>query len=174
MKKALILILLGSLFTMWIFHHITFAADTPLPKPEQGIKVDIPVSLKNAKVIFDIGRLSFAGDLPVALRFMKIMSALFKEQGTNGQIIGIFYVDATYLVLNDEAYNARRNVTTGNPFKGLIGELQGRGVQIEVCAMSMKVQKIGNADLLQGVKVNSGANPRMVQLMQEGFVRLQP
>jgi intracellular sulfur oxidation DsrE/DsrF family protein len=56
----------------------------------------------------------------------------------------------------------------------LIAELQAQGVQIEECAMSMKLQKIRNEDLLPGVKVNSGVNPRMVQLMQQGFVRLQP
>lgn len=173
LKKVLILLFCGSLLTTYL-PQVTLAADASIPKAEPAIKVDIPVTLKNAKVVFDIGRLSFAGDLPVALRFMKIMSALFKDQGTIGQIIGIFYVDAAYLVLNDGAYNARRNVTGGNPFKGLIAELQGQGVQIEICAMTMRVQKIANADLLPGVKVNSGANPRMVQLMQEGFVRLQP
>ncbi len=49
-----------------------------------------------------------------------------------------------------------------------------QGVQIEECANAMKMQHISNEDLLKGVRVNSGANMRMVQLMQEGFVRLQP
>ena len=31
-----------------------------------------------------------------------------------------------------------------------------------------------NAALLPGVKVNTGANFRIVQLVQEGFVQLQP
>lgn len=31
-----------------------------------------------------------------------------------------------------------------------------------------------NAELLPGIKVNTGANFRIVQLVQEGFVQLQP
>jgi intracellular sulfur oxidation DsrE/DsrF family protein len=142
--------------------------------PDGDIKVDIPVVLKSAKVLFDIERVSFAGDVPVALHFMDIMANKFAEQGTRGQIIGIFYGEATYLLLSDAAYNARRHVTTGNPYKGLISGLQGLGVQIEVCGTAMKLQNIRNEDLLPDVKVNGGANLRMVQLMQEGFMRLQP
>lgn len=76
--------------------------------------------------------------------------------------------------LNDRAYNAHRRVSTGNPYNGIIADLMAQGVQIEECAMTMRLQHISNQDLLECVKVNSGTNPRMVQLMQEGFVRLQP
>ena len=31
-----------------------------------------------------------------------------------------------------------------------------------------------NADLLPGVKVDTGANLRIVQLVQDGYVQLQP
>jgi hypothetical protein len=31
-----------------------------------------------------------------------------------------------------------------------------------------------NADLLPGTKVNTGANFRIVELVQEGFVQIQP
>jgi hypothetical protein len=31
-----------------------------------------------------------------------------------------------------------------------------------------------NADLLAGVKVDTGANLRIVQLVQDGYVQLQP
>jgi intracellular sulfur oxidation DsrE/DsrF family protein len=150
------------------------AAAMAADSPGGEIRVDIPVVLKNAKVLFDIGRAPLAGDIPVALRFMDIMANRFAEQGTKGRIVGVFYGEATYLLLNDVAYNASRRVTTGNPYKGLISRLQGQGVQIEVCGTAMMLQKIRNDDLLPEVKVNGGANLRMVQLMQEGFVRLQP
>lgn len=140
----------------------------------QDIKVDIPLEIKSAKVLFDIGRMSFAGDVPLPLMYMDLMTDKFKELGTKGRIIGIFYGDATYLVLNDAAYNARRRVTTGNPYKGLLAQLQGKGVELEICVNAMKFQNIKNEYLLPGVKVNGGANLRMVQLVQEGFVRLQP
>ena len=31
-----------------------------------------------------------------------------------------------------------------------------------------------NADMLPGVKINTGANFRVVQLVQQGFVQIQP
>lgn len=174
LNKRLVILLAGLCSISLVGNATVLAADN-LPEPkEQKIQVDIPITLKTAKVVFDIGRVSFSGDLPVALRFMSFMAKRFKEQNTAGQIIGVFYTEAAYLLLNDQAYNRHRQVSTGNPFKGLIAELQAQGVQIEECVMSMKLQHIGNEDLLPGVKVNGGANPRMVQLMQEGFVRLQP
>lgn len=149
-------------------------SDKASSQNELKIKVDIPVSLKKAKVLCDVGHVSFLGDMPFALRYMGGLANAFKEQGTEGQVIGIFYSDATYLVLNDQAYNAHRHVNTGNPYKSLIADLIAQRVQIEVCVNAMKFQRISNEDLLKGVKVNGGANLRMVQLVQEGFVRLQP
>ena len=174
MKRALIILMFGALFTSLALTMVVLAADVAPTQNARKINVDIPVAIKKAKVVFDIGHVSFSGDMPFALRFMSILAKTFKEQGTEGQIIAEFYADAGYLVLNDQAYNAHRHVTTGNPYKGLIADLMAQGVQIEECAMTMKLQHISNEDLLKGVKVNSGANPRMVQLMQEGFVRLQP
>jgi intracellular sulfur oxidation DsrE/DsrF family protein len=173
---AVIYSLVGGILLMnpVFINTVALAADNAVQQKEPEIRIDIPVTLQKANIVFDIGRVSFSKDLPFAFRFMDIMVKRFKEQGTAGQIIGSFYADAAYLLLNDQAYNRQRNISTGNPYKGLITELQAQGVQIEECAMSMKLQKIGNEDLLPGVKVNSGANPRMVQLMQQGFVRLQP
>ncbi len=174
MKKALTILLSAILSSGLVLNMVVLAADNAPKQNELKINIDIPVVLKKANVVFDIGRVSFSGDMPFALRYMSIMAKTFKEKGTEGQIIGIFYADASYLVLNDQAYNAHRHVTTGNPYKGLVADLMAQGVQIEQCANAMKMQRISNEDLLTGVKVNSGANLRMVQLMQEGFVRLQP
>ncbi len=174
MKKILIILLTGILSMSLSFNMVVLAADNAATQKDPKIHVDIPVLIKKAKVVFDIGHVSFSGDMPLALRFMGILAKTFKEQGTEGQIIAEFYADAGYLLLNDQAYNAHRRVSTGNPYKGLIADLMVQGVQIEECAMTMRLQHINNEDLLKGVKVNSGANPRMVQLMQEGFVRLQP
>src|SRR5208283_63235 len=174
MKKAFIILLSGVLFASMVLDMAVLAADNAPAQNDAKIKIDIPVVLKKANVVFDIGRVSFSGDMPFALRYMSILAKMFKEQGTAGQIIGVFYADASRLVLNDQAYNAHRQVATGNPYKSLIADLMAQGVQIEECANAMKMQHISNDDLLKSVKVNSGANLRMIQLMQDGFVRLQP
>ena len=138
------------------------------------IRVDIPVVLEKADVVFNMDHLAFAGDLPVGMNYMRLLSARFKEVSTKGEIIAIFHGDAAYMTLNDKAYNAYRKVSTGNPYKVLIAALLGSGVQIEECAVSMKNHQWGNEDLLPGIKVNSGAVSRLIQLVQKGFVQIEP
>jgi intracellular sulfur oxidation DsrE/DsrF family protein len=105
---------------------------------------------------------------------MDLLAKRYVEWNTKGKIIGIFHGPAAYMTLNDKAYNAYRGASTGNPYKGLIAGLIKQGVQIEECGFSMKVNKWGNADLLPGVKVNTGAIARLVELTQQGYVQIQP
>jgi intracellular sulfur oxidation DsrE/DsrF family protein len=150
--------------------HSTLAQD----KADDSIHIDIPVKLEKANVLFDIGHPSFVGDMPVGMRYMDLLANRLKETGGSGNIIGVFYGDATYMVLNDKAYNTFRNVSTGNPYKEMIATLVKENVQVEVCAVAMKMHHWTNADLLPDVKVNSGAIGRIVQLVQQGYVPIRP
>jgi intracellular sulfur oxidation DsrE/DsrF family protein len=143
-------------------------------KGEQHIVVEIPVVLEKANVVFNMDHLAFAGDVPVGMSYMLLLTNRFREMNTKGQIIGVFHGDAAYMTLNDEAYNVYRKVITGNPYKGLLAELLKQGVQIEECVVSMKNHAWGPEDLLPGVKINAGAVGRLIQLTQEGFVQIQP
>jgi intracellular sulfur oxidation DsrE/DsrF family protein len=145
------------------------------PRPaEQAILIDIPVNLEKANVVFNMDHLAFDGDMPVGIKYMHLLANRFKELGTKGQIIGVFHGEAAYMTLNDQAYNAYRKVSTGNPFKGPLNELMKQGVQVEECAVSMKSHNWVNDNLLPGVKVNTGAVGRLIQLGQEGYVQIQP
>ena len=139
-----------------------------------GIHIDIPVNLEKADVVFNMDHLAFSGDMPVGIKYMHLLANRFKELGTKGRIIGIFHGDAAYMTLKDKAYNAYRHISTGNPYKGLIAELLKQGIQVEECAVSMKGHNWVNGDLLPGVKVNTGAVGRLIQLVQEGYVQIQP
>ena len=150
------------------------AAENKEAKAADAIHIDIPVVLKEANVVFNMDHLAFAGDLPVGINYMHLLANRFREQGTTGRIIGIFHGDAAYMTLNDKTYNAYRHVGTGNPYKDRIAELLRQGVQIEECAVSMRGHKWVNEDLLPGVKVNSGAVGRLIQLIREGYVQMQP
>jgi len=143
-------------------------------RPGRVIQIDIPVVLEKANVVFNMAHLTFDGDMPVGIKYMKLLAERFKEVGTRGQIIGIFHGDAAYMTLNDKTYNTYRKVNTGNPYKDLIVQLIKQGVQIEECAVSMKSHRWVNEDLLPGVKVNTGAVGRLIQLTQEGYVQLHP
>lgn len=150
------------------------AAEAKEVKPQHAIHIDVPVTLKKAHVVFNLDHLAFSGDMPIGMKYMGLLAKRFKELNTEGGIIGVFHGDAAYMTLNDQAYNAYRQVNTGNPYKGLIADLLKQGIQIEECAVSMKAHNWGNEDLLPGVKVNTGAVGRLIQLAQEGYVQIQP
>lgn len=154
-------------------------ATIPLAQPVQaqnapGIRVDVPVVLKQAKIVFNMDHAAFGGDTPVGLAHMGLMIERFKKIGTDWKIVAVFHGEAGYMLLNDDKYNAVRKTKNGNPYKTLIKSLSDNGVQIEECAVTMKGNGWVNEDLLPLVKVNAGADGRIVQLVQEGYVMLQP
>jgi intracellular sulfur oxidation DsrE/DsrF family protein len=147
------------------------AAEAP---KQDGITVDVPVALESASVVFNMDRPAFAGDQPVGLQYMDIMTERFGEDGTEARIVAIFHGAFGYMLLGDKAYDRVRDWKGGNPYRDEIEALMAKGVEIEECAQTMRDHGWKNADLLPGVKVNTGANFRIVQLVQEGFVQLQP
>jgi intracellular sulfur oxidation DsrE/DsrF family protein len=174
-KPRLTKIFMGVLlFSFFLGSPMVLKAEDKAVKAENEIHIDIPVKLREAKVVFIMDHLAFTGDLPIGIKYMELTASRFKEMGTKGHIIGLFYGQAAYLVINDKAYNAYRRVKTGNPYKDLIADLIRQGVQIEECAFSMKMHNWKNQDLLPGVKVHTGALVRLIQLTQEGYIHIQP
>ena len=150
-----------------------YAADPADGKAQAGIHVDIPVQLKQANVVFNMDHASNEmGDTPVGIGYMHQLAQRYKRDGTKGQIIGVFHGDGAYLLLNDKAFNAFTQGSSGNPYKSAIAELQKQGVHLEECAVSMKAHHWVNSDLLPGIKVNEGAVARIIELVQEGYVQL--
>lgn len=158
---------------IWVPLFLCIGLGTRL-KAENTIHIDIPVTLKQADVVFNISHTDFVGDVPAGIKYLHLLATRFKEMGNKGQIIGIFHGAAAYLTLKDKAYEAYRLVETGNPYKNLLTLLMKQGVQIEECAISMKNNGWGNQDLLPGVKVNGGAVGRLIQLVQGGYIQIQP
>lgn len=70
--------------------------------------------------------------------------------------------------MNDAAYNASRNIQTGNPYKDLVAGLIRSGVRIELCGATARANHWGNADLLPDIKVNLGAMASTIELVQQG------
>jgi len=139
---------------------------------EEPLHIDIPVTLAQVKVAFSVGALAFEGDLPASLFHLQLIENDIANWNARAQVIAIFHTNAGHVTLHDSAYNADRNVATGNPYKKLVADLMARGAQIELCGATAKAHKWGNADLLPGVKVNTDAMARTAQLVQEGFVKI--
>jgi len=165
-KSRRIMILLVTCF------FIAFGADRAVNSAEQPLRIDIPVKIERAKVVFNIDHLAFNGDMPIALGHLFLLANDLRESNAKGQIIAIFHTKAGHVTLDDKAYNAARNISKGNPYKGLIAGLIKEGAQIELCGATAKAMHWVNADLLPGVKVNTDAMARLTQLGEEGYVQI--
>jgi intracellular sulfur oxidation DsrE/DsrF family protein len=147
-------------------------ASTQQAKPD--LKIDIDVRLKDAKVVLNLDHVVYAGKEPFGLLYARIMQERFTADRTGWQVIAIFHGAAGFWALNDAAYNRMRKTRTGNPYAKEIAALQKSGIRFEICGQTAHDNKWVNADFLPGIAVNSGANFRIVQLVQDGFVQIQP
>jgi len=140
------------------------------------IHVQIPVVLKQAKVVFNMDHLAFVPHTrePVGLSQMRMMVKKFNHDHTRWKIDAVFQGAAGYMALNDKAYNQVMHVRTGNPYRGQIEALFHQGVDIEECGVTMRAHHWGNKQLLPNVKVNAGALARIIQLEQQGYIEIHP
>jgi hypothetical protein len=139
---------------------------------EKPLHIDIPVTLAELKIAFSIAALAFEGDLPASIFHLQLITGNIADWNAKAQAIAVFHSLAGHVTLHDQAYNAARNISTGNPYKGFVADLMKLGVQIELCGATAVVNHWGNEDLLPGVKVNTNAMARMSQLVLEGFVQI--
>jgi intracellular sulfur oxidation DsrE/DsrF family protein len=136
------------------------------------LTIDIPVKLSDVKIVFSIGALQFEGDLPASIFHLQLIKNDIGDWNAEFQVIAVFQTNAGHVTLHDDAYNADRNIATGNPCKDLIANLEKRGVQVELCGATARVHDWGNADLPPHIKVNTDAMARTTQLVQAGFVKI--
>jgi intracellular sulfur oxidation DsrE/DsrF family protein len=139
---------------------------------EKPLHIDIPVKLAEVKTVFSIGALAFEGDLPASIFHLQLLRNDAANWDAKAELIAVFHTNAGHVTLHDSAYNADRNIATGNPYKNLVADLMKRGVQIELCGATAKVHGWGNTDLLPGVLINTDAMARTTQLVQQGFVKI--
>jgi intracellular sulfur oxidation DsrE/DsrF family protein len=143
-----------------------------MPATEKALQIDIPVKLSEVRLVFSIGALQFEGDLPASIFHMQLIKDDIANWGAISEIVAVFHTNAGHVTLHDAAYNADRNIATGNPYKNLISNLQNRGVKVELCGATAKAHGWGNEDLLADIQVNTDAMARTTQLVQLGFVKI--
>jgi len=139
---------------------------------EKPLHIDIPVKLASVKTVYSIGALAFEGDLPASIFHLQLIENDIADWNAKSEVMAVFHTNAGHVTLNDRAYNAERNIATGNPYQELVTDLMKRGVHIELCGATAKIHNWGNADLLPDVKVNTDAMARTTQLVQEGYVKI--
>ncbi|MFH0298568.1 DsrE family protein [Bradyrhizobium sp. 31Argb] len=123
-------------------------------------------------MVFSIGALGFEGDLPASIFHLQLITNDAADWNAESDVVAVFHTNAGHVTLHDAAYNADRNISTGNPHKDLLEDLMKRGVRVELCGATAKAHHWGNTDLLPGIPVNTDAMARTVQLVQEGFIKI--
>ncbi|QWR77304.1 DsrE family protein [Candidatus Magnetomonas plexicatena] len=152
----------------------TIAMPTSYPPSTDNIRIDIPVKQVDSKVVVNIGNDIMSGDLPLGIKYMTRIVKRFIDKNVNWKLSGVFYEKAGYMLLKDDIYNTKRQVSTGNPYKALILNLIKEGVSIEICALTMKAAGYTNNNLIEGVKVIDSAELRIIQLVQEHYIQIVP
>jgi intracellular sulfur oxidation DsrE/DsrF family protein len=140
--------------------------------PDKSLHIDIPVKLDDVRAVFGVAALAFLGDLPASIVHLQRIMRDIADWDATSEVVAIFHTDAGHVTLHDKAYNAERNIETGNPYKELVADLMSRGVHVELCGATARIHHWGNDDLLPGIKVNTDAGARMIQLVQQGFVKI--
>ena len=143
-----------------------------MTSPDKPLHIDIPVKLDDVKAVFSVETLAFQGDLPASIIHLQVLTSDIAGWGATSEIVAVFHTNAGHVTLRDEVYNAERNIETGNPFKELIAGLMSRGVHVELCGVTARAHYWANEDLLPGIKVTIDAGARMIQLVQQGFVKI--
>jgi intracellular sulfur oxidation DsrE/DsrF family protein len=143
-----------------------------MTNPTSVLNIDVPVVLADVKSVHSIGALQFEGDLPAAIFHLQLITGDIADWKARSDVIAVFHTNAGHVSLHDAAYNAARNIATGNPYRQLLADLVAHGLKIELCGATARVNGWGNADLLPGVKINTDAMSRTIQLVQQGFVKI--
>ena len=82
---------------------------------EKPLHIDIPVKLADVKVVFSVGALAFEGDLPASMFHLQLIENDIADWNAKSQVVAVFHTNAGHVTLHDIAYNADRNIATGNP-----------------------------------------------------------
>jgi hypothetical protein len=87
---------------------------------KKALHIDIPVELKEVKIVFSVASLSFEGDLPASLFHLQLIVNDISNWKAKSQVVAVFHTNAGHVTLHDQAYNADRNIATGDPYRQLL------------------------------------------------------
>jgi len=89
----------------------------------------------------------------------------------NMEVVIAIHGDATYSILNNEAY--RKKYRVNNPNLDIIRELKVAGVQLTVCGQSLRGRKVKPEDVLREVEVATSMLTTLSTCQMRGFAVFQ-
>lgn len=112
------------------------------------------------------------GPMQTALRFARGMEAEGIDQ-SQVKVAIVVHGPAVFDVVSDERYKAKYDsefaTHSGNPSRTLVEKLLSRGAEIWVCGVAAKYHKVGNTDLIEGVKMAPSGTIAHAELQRRGF-----
>lgn len=157
------------------------AQNAPLPVPGYPAVVslpgahDAPDPSKTYKVVFDIGHKSDAPDqpLPGLLMVAKYVNTLaqYGVPASHRQIAVVFHQEAVASVVDDDTWKAAHN-GAGNPSLALMEALAKAGVALHVCGQGVARAHIDPKTIQPEIEVDVWALTTLVDLQQQGYVRV--
>ncbi|MEO1490323.1 MAG: DsrE family protein [Pseudomonadota bacterium] len=112
------------------------------------------------------------GPMQTALRFARAM----EEEGVAPDRVKVAIVvhgPAVFDVASDARYKTKYDTQfathSGNPSRVLVEKLIARGAEIWVCGVAAKYHGVGNADLIEGVKMAPSGTIAHAELQRRGF-----
>ena len=113
MKNSILSLAAGSLLLLSSAISL-HAEDAAAARP---LKIDIPVDLKEAKVVFNMDQPAFAGDASIGLTYMKLMTQNFDRSKTEWTIKSVFHG-----AMGPAPFHIRRYVMITSPFISIAHE----------------------------------------------------
>lgn len=110
---------------------------------DKPLHIDVAVKLKDVKTVYSIGALTFEGDLPASIFHLQLITNDIADANAESEVIAVFHTNAGHVTLHDIAYNADRNIATGNPYKELVADLMRRSVRIELVRSDREGSQLG-------------------------------
>jgi intracellular sulfur oxidation DsrE/DsrF family protein len=79
------------------------------------------------------------------------------------------------LVMHGPAIKAFNEIEAVDKIRDRVSELQGQGVELNVCGNTLKVMDIGMDELLPGmIEVSQGGVTRIAELQSQGYLYIRP
>ncbi len=117
-----------------------------------------------------------AGEINASLRRALAFSKAMEAEGVEPARVKVAVVvhgPSVFDVATDARYSAKHDTSDAdfgaNPSAEIVSELIERGAEIWVCGFAAKYHKVGNADLLPGVKMAPTGTVAHAELQRRGF-----
>lgn len=140
--------------------------------PTAEVQTDAPLPADSSfKIAFDVAKKAEPGKLNRTIESAARFINMHVKAGVpveNIRLAIVVHGGAAGDLLSQTAYGAR-NEGASNSSAAAIAALQEKGVTFHLCGQSAAAYKIGNADLLPGVRMDLSAMTAHAKLQQQGF-----